>query len=203
MLVAALMLLACADASAKLLKYTIKCGNEVSSVTYDIRQEGNLVKVILTCGTQKQYQTLDSKYYTIDWRIVDTDTDVTVTRKDGKFHLKGTFNGKPFDRNVEDKGYPWHQHIGVSAGHNLKEGTTTYVCVRPTDLEMFEMQVTPKGVVEFGGGKPVRLKVTPSGALAKLWSCDYYYDPQTLDFFGYKAVEGRPGTPLTTWVLVR
>lgn len=198
-------MLVCADVSAKQLKYAIKCGDKTSTAVFDSAQNGKNIDLTVTKGAHKEIMTFDASYNTLNWRLINTsdDTDVRVTRGGGKFHFVGKFKGEPVERSVEDKGGPWYQHIAFSAGHVLKEGTTEYVCIRPTDIEVFRMLVTPKGQTDFGGARPVRLKVSPAGAISKLWSCDYYYDPETLDFFGYKAVEGGPGTPVTTWILTK
>ena len=204
-LLASILALSGVRAGAQTLRYSIECGKSRSEAVFESVREGEHIILETTIGSQKGSQTLDLDYQTLYWHMADPerDLDITVTRSDGVFRIKGRFEGEALDRVLADSGKPWYQHIGFSAGHALKEGTTTFVCVRPTDLEMFEMLATPKGTVEFGGGKPVRVKVSPSGALSRLWSCDYYYDPESLDFFGYKAVEGGPGTPVTLWKPLR
>lgn len=183
--------------------YRTECGKKVSSVIFDTVVEGDAVKLTVHYGTQLSTFNLDGQYRTKDWHLVDNvqGTDLTV-KYDGKtFTMKGKFKGEAVDKTWDGKGYPWYQHIAYSAGHFMKGGTVTYNCVRPTDMDFFTMTATDMGEVDFRGMHVVRLKVAPTGAFAKLWSCDYYYDPQTHFFAGYKGVEGGPGTPATYWIL--
>lgn len=53
------------------------------------------------------------------------------------------------------------------------------------------------GTVRFDGKNALRIEVGLSGFMSVFWSCDYYFDPHTLMFVGYKGVNGGPGTPET------
>lgn len=183
--------------------YRIECGKKTSQVTFDTTVKGDAVYLYVVLGSQKSWFTLDKQYRTKDWHVVDDvqDTDLNIVYNGGKFSMKGKFKGKQVDRTWDGKGYPWYQHIGYSAGHFLKSETVPYNCIRPTDMEFFTMTATDMGQIDFKGMKVVRVKTAPHGAFAKLWSCDYYYDPETLDFAGYYGVEGGPGTPATYWIL--
>ena len=190
---------------AQKLTYRIECGKKISQVTFDTTVKGDDVCLNVVLGTQKSWFTLDKQYRTKDWHVVDEPqgTDLFVEYKNGKFTMKGKFKNEPVDKTWDGKGFPWYQHIGHAAGHFLKDKPVPYNCIRPTDMEFFSMTATDMGEVDFQGMKVVRVKTAPYGALAKFWSCDYYYDPATLNFAGYKGVEGGPGTPTTYWILER
>ena len=47
------------------------------------------------------------------------------------------------------------------------------------------------------GKNAVRIEVSLTGFMSAFWSCDYYFDTNTLMFVGYKGVNGGPGTPET------
>lgn len=54
-----------------------------------------------------------------------------------------------------------------------------------------------KGIERFNGKNALRIEVALTGFMSVFWSCDYYFEPHTLRFVGYKGVNGGPGTPET------
>lgn len=185
--------------------YTVKCGKSTSSLEFIAGKAGSETHLEIIIGTQHAEHVMDSNLETVSWHVYDkaVDTDYIVTREGGFYLIKGKFKGKVHDDKVKDEGYPWYQHIGYVEGRILKPGEKrTFVCVRPTDLKVFAMTAEITGTEAIGDYKDATcVKVCPAGALAKFWKSRYYFDPQTLEFVGYRAVEGGPGTPESFWFL--
>lgn len=202
MFLALMLCAASVPVRAQHIPFTVETGDNISKVTYDGKMEGGFLKYVLDYGSVKHYMTLDGKFETVEWRlsVPSEGTDINAVKNGDKLVLKGKFNGKSVDRSEKLDGKPWYQHIGISAGHILDGNSPVrFFCIRPTDLEGFFMTATGMGEVSYRGKKLCRVKVAPTGIAAKFWSCDYYYDSRNLNFAGYQAVEGGPGTPVTYW----
>lgn len=61
------------------------------------------------------------------------------------------------------------------------------------------MSATKKGAEKFDGKNAVRIEVSLTGFMSAFWSCDYYFDTNTLMLVGYKGINGGPGTPETKY----
>lgn len=187
--------------------YTATTGKKSTDIIYDYSKHNGLDRLIFSTHGNTTIQDMDSKCKTIFWKISkpEENTEVTVECQGGKFLMKGKVKGKAVSKTFDGEGHPWYQHIALAAAKNLsKGGSLTFVCIRPDQLDFHVMTATDMGFGDIGQYKNARkIKVAPTGAFAKLWSCDYYLDPETGEYVGYKAVEGPPGTPLTTWLLVK
>lgn len=193
-----------APAFSQNLCFKLSRGKETQKVSYIVTPYPNGSRVRIVIGSMDTTQILDSEYRTKEWRYTDSSkhTDVRIVLRDGVYHVSGVLNGKRIDRYVKTQGYAWRQNFAYACGHVLSGGCkgTYYECFLPRDMQLHAMQGTLMGRMEWAGNQVMRVKANPTGALAKLWSCDYYYDVNTLNLAGYKAVEGGPGTPVTTWV---
>lgn len=203
--VAAAMLFSLSLCSAQNFVYTITCGDSQSKVTFIPKKDAPMSDLTIRMGTQEARHLMDKNNCTTFWHVADKEasTDYTVTLENGYYCLKGTFKGKKIDNKVKSDGTPWYQHIGYTAGYVLKKGEKiTFTCVRPTDLKIYQMTAEITGTEAIGKHKDaVCVRVSPAGAFARLWKSFYYFDPSSLDFLGYHAVEGGPGTPESYWVL--
>ncbi|MBQ0124537.1 MAG: hypothetical protein KBS58_06870 [Bacteroidales bacterium] len=203
--VAAAMLFSLSLCSAQNFVYTITCGDSQSKVTFIPKKDAPMSDLTIRMGTQEARHLMDKNNCTTSWHVADksANTDITVTLSDGYYYLKGTFKGTAFDKKIKSDGTPWYQHIGYVAGHVLKKGEKiTFTCVRPTDMKIFPMTAEIIGTEAIGKHKDATcVRVSPAGAFARFWKSYYYFNPKTLDFVGYHAVEGGPGTPESFWVL--
>lgn len=59
------------------------------------------------------------------------------------------------------------------------------------------MVAEARGIELLNGMNAYKINVSPTGFLSAFWSCLYYFDPATLNFVGYKGVNGKSGTPET------
>lgn len=64
-------------------------------------------------------------------------------------------------------------------------------------MKLYTMSATKRGIEKLDGKNALRIEVGLTGFMSVFWSCDYYFDADTLLFVGYKGVNGGPGTPET------
>lgn len=187
--------------------YEARTGKNLHMINFVYTPHEGNTRLTFIINDVTAIQDIDKDYKTIYWhyRKTSDNTDVKVVIEGSFYHMTGKAKGKPVDKKIETQGKPWYQHIGVVVGHLIKPGETiTFGNFRPTELDFYTMTATDKGSESFGPySETRRIKVSPTGALARLWSCEYFIDPKTHEYLGYKAVEGVPGTPLTTWTLIR
>lgn len=177
--------------------YIKKCGNTVSDVVYKEISKDSLE---ITVGTQKSIHGFDQKHHNTSWKISDPscNMNVTITLKNGLYHIIGTSEGKKIDKTVKSGGSPWVQNLAFFCGIIVPEdGTLEYECFRPGSFTLNQM--TAK--IEKGESSSTRtcVRARPTGLAAKLFHADYFFSPKSRKLNGYKAVEGGPGTPVTTW----
>ena len=186
--------------------YNVKCGKTVTPLSYDDRQEGDKIIMVQQFGEQTSWFTMDKDLRTTEFRIQSKkdDTDASIKLVNGVYTLKGKVKGKDVNKTVKSKGLPWYQPIGYVVGRILDgKKSVEYECFNPQDFEFHPMVVKIDGEEIYDGQKAVRVRSNATGGLAKLWHCFYFYDPKTLIQNGYRAVEGVPGTPETTWSVVK
>lgn len=195
----AVALLSFLPASARQRNFILTCGRKAVDVIWTINEFGEWYDYTITTGPQKEHFTVDRKFRTFRYHIVNPaeKTDATVTREGGIYTFKGTFKGRPVDRTEESSGYPWYQNLEFNDPSEFEGGYVTFECIRPTELDLYLLKATSKGRVKEGGYDCIRVRATVTGPLAGIWGCDYYYDANTREFIIYKAVEGPPGTPIT------
>lgn len=189
-----------------IFNYNVKCGKTSTPLSYEDRKEGDRIIMVQHFGEQVSTFTMDSQYRTLEFKIVSKkeNTDASIVLKDGVYHLKGTVRGKAVDKTVKSKGDPWYQPIGYVLGRIIDgKKSVTYECFNPQDFEFHPMIVKVEGEEMYESQKAVKVRSNATGGLAKLWHCYYFYDPETLVQNGYRAVEGVPGTPETTWSVVK
>lgn len=186
--------------SAQETLYVKQTGNNVSEVRYCASKSGDITKLFIEIGSQKSYHDIAPDGRTLSWRIVDTDKciDVFITLEGKSYHIRGNSKGKPVDKYEQSAGLPWYQNLAFICGKVVPaEGNLAYECFRPGEFTLQRMLAAT--VSDDGHESCVR--VHPSGALSKMWHADYYFSDKTRALVGYKAVEGLPGTPVTTWTL--
>ncbi len=186
--------------------YNVKCGKTVTPLTYDDRQEGDKIIMVQQFGDQTSWFTMDENLKTIEFRIVSKkeNTDAGIKLVNGVYTLKGIVRGKEVNKTVKSKGLPWYQPIGYVLGRILDgKQSVEYECFNPQNFDFHPMVVKNEGEETYEGQKAVKVRSNATGGLARLWHCYYYYNPETLMQNGYRAVEGGPGTPETTWSVVK
>ena len=186
--------------SQEVRHYVLTCGKEKTNVDWTIQKSSGTLKATITTGSRKEYFTMNDRFETSEYRVVDatTDTDATVTRAGDTYTFKGRNHGKSIDRTEKSDGLPWYQNVEFN-GATVADGKkpVKFECIRYTEMDRHTMQVVNKGETEVEGMKAVKVRASLTGVLAGVWGCDYYYDAATGQFIVYKAVEGGPGTPET------
>ncbi|MBP9998596.1 MAG: hypothetical protein KBS67_05060 [Bacteroidales bacterium] len=204
MAIAMLALLTVPAKAQKTDVFKITTGKKSMDVKYSYSKHDGLTRLSFTINGDTTVQDMNGSFQTVYWKISKPaqNTEVSVVVENGKYHMTGKIKGEAVDKLIDSGGYPWYQHIGIAAGKNVPQGgKITFGCFRPDQLDFYTMTAEDKGTEAIGPfSNAQRIKVTPTGRFAKLWSCDYYLDPQTKEYIAYKAVEGPPGTALTTWI---
>lgn len=204
-IIAATAALLAVSANAQTYDYVLTKGKEVSSVKWVETAVGSGKTIDIQIGDKKFNQNVDASRKTTRWHYTyaKENTDYEVTLKDGIYTFKGKLKGKNLDKTEKSKGHPWYQNISYKAGLTLKHTNEklVYECIRMDNASINAMQVTNVGQETIKGKAANHLKITPTGALAKLWTCHEYCDPDTGVMVSYSAVEGVPGTPETKWLI--
>ena len=180
--------------------YISTCGKTKTSVKWSEEHKDGKIYLNTVQGNERHEYILGSGYKTESWKIINpaSNTNLTVSLKNGKYSISGKLNGKPISKTVNSKGKPWYQNIAYNAGLTLKNGNSLeYECFRPDNIKLYTMSATKKGVEKLDGRNTVKIEVCLTGFMSVFWSCDYYFDTTTLMFVGYKGVNGGPGTPET------
>lgn len=180
--------------------YISTCGKTRTAIKWSEENKDGKIYLHTVQGVEVHEYVLDNSYKTESWKIVDTssNTNLTISLKNGIYSISGIFKGKPISKTVKSKGKPWYQNIAYNAGLTLKNGKSVeYECFRPDNMKLYTMSATKKSVEKFDGKNAVRIEVGLTGIMSAFWSCDYYFDPVTFSFVGYKGVNGAPGTPET------
>lgn len=180
--------------------YISTCGKTRTAIKWSEGNKDGKIYLHTVQGVEVHEYVLDNSYKTESWKIVDTssNTNLTISLKNGIYSISGILKGKPISKTVKSKGKPWYQNIAYNAGLTLKNGKSVeYECFRPDNMKLFTMSATKKGVEKFDGKNAVRIEVGLTGIMSAFWSCDYYFDTVTFSFVGYKGVNGAPGTPET------
>lgn len=181
-------------------KFISTCGKTQTAIKWSEEHKNGKILLNTAQDSERHEYLLGNGYKTESWKIVNpsTNTDLTVSLNRGTYTLSGKFKGKPISKTVKSKGRPWYQNIAYNAGLTLKNRKSVeYECFRPDNMKLYNMSATKKGIERFNGKNPLRIEVALTGFMSVFWSCDYYFDPNTLLFVGYKGVNGGPGTPET------
>lgn len=184
--------------------YNSVCGGESSNIYWSEIRQGNKIYLDTEHGVEKSRYILDSLYCTEEWSLTNPlqKTDLTITHKDGKYIITGTFHGKNISKSVKSEGYAWYQNISYNAGLALKDKKSVqYECFRPDNIELYVMEAQLQEQTHINNQKVHRVKVNLKGFLSRFWSCHYYFDLKTNWFILYRGVNGGPGTPETVTTL--
>lgn len=194
------LLLFAAFGMAQERKFISTCGKTQTAIKWSEEHKNGKIQLNTVQGSERHEYLIGNGYKTESWRIVNpsTNTYLTVSLNRGTYTLSGRFKGKPISKTVKSKGKPWYQNIAYNAGLTLKNGKAVeYECFRPDNMKLYTMSATKKRIVKFDGKNALKIEVALTGFMSVFWSCDYYFDPHTLLFVGYKGVNGGPGTPET------
>lgn len=181
-------------------KFISTCGKTQTAIKWSEEHKNGKIQLNTVQGSERHEYLIGNGYKTESWRIVNpsTNTYLTVSLNRGTYTLSGRFKGKPISKTVKSKGKPWYQNIAYNAGLTLKNGKSVeYECFPPDNMKLYTMSATKKRIVKFDGKNALKIEVALTGFMSVFWSCDYYFDPHTLLFVGYKGVNGGPGTPET------
>lgn len=136
-------------------------------------------------------------------------THVLVERKGDELAVTGHQRGKKICKSLDLDGQPWLQSMSYSLGQFVLTGQQecTYAIFRIDALKSCTLQAHVVGTesLPIGGTTEVaiRVYVSATGILAKLWHCTYWFRSSDGLFLRYHGVNGLPGTPATTIELMR
>ena len=187
-------------ADARRYEYVSRFGDKCTTVIWSEEHNGGKIYLSTVNGSQKDDYVIAPDYKTERWHRMDASahTDLTVSLNSDIYSISGTFKGKRISQRVKSKGKPWYQNIAYNAGRSLKgKKSLDYECFRPDNINLYTMKATRKGLENFNGADAVCIKVSLTGMLSVFWSCQYFFNPTSLTFSGYKGVNGGPGTPET------
>lgn len=193
------------DAQTTVYTYDKTKGKEKAKVVWQETVTPKGKDVVLKDGSKTYTQSIGADDATVKWHYVNTanGTDYTVVFNGDIYRISGKVKGKAIDKEEHTSGYPWCQNISVKGGPLLKKkgDKLTYECIRPDTGGLQHMVATNVGTTTINGIAVNDLKVTPAGALSKMWSCHDFCDASTGVLVKFQAVEGIPGTPETIWIL--
>lgn len=187
-------------AMAQERNYISTCGKTKTTIKWTEEHKDGKIYLHTVQGGEKHEYILGSGYKTEAWKIADasSNTNLTISLCKGIYSISGKFNGKHISKTVKSKGKPWYQNIAYNAGLTLKNGKSVeYECFRPDNMKLYTMSAAKKGIEKFDGKNAIRIEVTLTGFMSAFWSCDYYFDTNSMMFVGYKGVNGGPGTSET------
>lgn len=194
------LLLFAASGMAQERKYISTCGKTQTAIKWSEEHKNGKIRLNAVQGSERHEYLIGNGYKTVSWKVVNpsTNTNLTVSLNRGRYSISGRFKGKQISKTVKSKSKPWYQNIAYNAGLTLKNGKSVeYECFRPDNMKLYTMSATKKGIEKFDGKNALRIEVGLTGFMSVFWSCDYYFDANTLLFVGYKGINGGPGTPET------
>lgn len=189
-----------AFATAQERNYISTCGKTKTSIKWTGERKDGKIHLHTVQGNEKHEYLLGNSYKTESCKIANasSNTNLSISLSNGIYSISGKFKGEQISKTVKSKGKPWYQNIAYNAGLILKnDKSVEYECFRPDNMKLYTMSATKKGSEKFDGKNAVRIEVSLTGFMSAFWSCDYYFDTNTLMFVGYKGVNGGPGTPET------
>jgi hypothetical protein len=157
----------------------------------------------------------DGDFYEVEYGPLDTTVrflvqsmarklDYTVIREGNLLRYAGVMGGKPLARTQKIDGNPWFETIEISFRGFSRSARTTpsiFWVVQPWEAKAYLMQAVNEGEETISVGttqiKAMRVRVNPSGLLARFWSALYWFRSSDGLYVRYEAVRGLPGTPPT------
>lgn len=186
--------------SAQLSKYVYSCGSDSSLIVCEQHYQDGLTYLTTTQGSEIHSYVFGADLQTILWRYSNLDENIQVetTLENEIYHIKGKINFKPYSKKIKSKGKFWYQHIGFVIGNLIKDDVNIrYECIRPDNLELYEMQADKKEITQYGEVKVLHIYTHLTGFLAKFFGSHYFINVATGQFLKYEGVHGAPGTPKT------
>lgn len=158
------------------------------------------IYLYVTQENERHEYVMDKSFQTEKWHVTNMQlqTDLTIELRNNVYSISGKFKGESIAKTIKSNGHAWYQNIAYNAGVLLKDKKTVYYeCFRPDNIKLYTMVAEAQGVELLDGMNAYKINVSLTGLLSALWTCSYYFDPETLSFVGYKGVNGKPGTPET------
>lgn len=199
-----ILALAALQLPAQEYKYSLSRGNSTGEVIYRASKEGGITSLFIQIEEQKSYHKIDAQNRNTYWRCVDPgkNMDIEIVLENGIYHITGTNNGKKIDRTEKSKGCPWYQNLAYLSGTVVPEtGNVKYECFQPGAFSLHQMEA--EIVSKESDSERTCVRAHPAGISSKIFHADYFFSPKTRKLVGYKCAEGMPGTPVTTWSLIK
>lgn len=196
-----LTIILCTKAYSQTTLFKHSCGKNSSEITWIEYIEEGQTKFTATQGAEINEYVIGNDWTTLSWHCVNSteNTDLTVTKANGNYHMEGVFKSKSVSKTIQSKGRVWRQNIGFHLADLIKDKSSIiFECFRPDNLELYEMKADAKETKYNGTVQEQRIKVHLTGMFSKFFGTDYYIDTQSLGhFIKYQGVHGPPGTPET------
>lgn len=193
-------------AYAQKREYAYSCGKKTGSVTTVVKpaSDGTLDLHIDINGVISEVR-CDRNFRCTICHMTDKKNgkEISYVLENGVYHITGKIGKKEIDTKVASKGKPWFQNLSVSAGFICSKGKSVqFETFRPFETNLAVMEAKITGEQKVGERDALNVRVTPTGAGAKLWHGDYFVDSEDSSLLKYSSVEGIPSvTPLTTWTI--
>ncbi|MDY6822234.1 MAG: hypothetical protein SWH68_00320 [Thermodesulfobacteriota bacterium] len=145
----------------------------------------------------------DHDFATLRWHCENAaeGTDIRAERQGNTIHLKGMLEGKSVDRVMRIDDSPWYQATTLSLRAfvlSAQERAEFWV-LRPGSLKPYKLVATKEWVENrdvLGTSVPVqKVKISPGGMLAALWSCQYWFKKDDGMLIKCETPTGPPGSP--------
>jgi hypothetical protein len=144
-----------------------------------------------------------------DYESPERKTAYSATRQGNEILLQGTLKGHSLSRRIPIDAHPWFQAMEWSLQPLVVSGSArplVFWVVQPFEGHVYQMQAREEQAEEIPVDgrtlEALRVRVSPSGILAALWSSLYWFRPSDGAFLRYEAVRGLPGTPKTVVELI-
>lgn len=193
-------LLLSSTAFAQKTTYLSKCGDRQETIVWQEKKTNGKIYLYVTQKNEQHEYVMNKSFQTEKWKVTNMQlqTDLTIELRNNIYSITGKFKGKSIAKTIKSNGYTWYQNIAYNAGALLKDKKTVkYECFRPDNIKLYTMVAKAQGIEQFNGTNANKIIVSLTGFLSAFWSCSYYFDPATLNFIGYKGVNGKPGTQET------
>jgi hypothetical protein len=144
-----------------------------------------------------------------DFASPQRNTAYSATREGNEILLQGTLKGRPLARRLAIDSHPWFQSMEWSLQPLVVSRSSRpliFWVVQPFEGHAYLMQAQEEKAEEIPVDgrtlEAMRVRVSPWGILAAIWSSLYWFRPSDGAFLRYEAVRGLPGTPKTVVELI-
>jgi hypothetical protein len=184
--------------------YLEETGAVESSHIWLIRRSGTEIETRWIAPDKAYLNLCDETGNTQEWRVRDSNTDISAKRLGRIIRFEGTYNGEQIRRDVEIDESPWFQPLSYALGRFSQSHLDSIVfwTIRPDNLDVVKLRAKSAGeeqVITKAGRFPAnKVSISLMGLLSHFWKAHYWFRRADGLFVRYEGANGLPGTPTTT-----